>query len=155
MRVFETVFPGGPIEVLGETLPDRPGLPRVDDPRQGPAEALKAWAAEGRGGEARRWWVVACDMPRWTSADLQAWWLRAREADPEAEAWVVAEVEGRLQPLGGFLPGALVLALPAVASSRLMDLWEAQPGRSLSEEGGRWVDVDDPAALARFLQNPV
>lgn len=155
VRVFEAVFPGGPVEILGEPLPDRPGLPRVDDPRLGPAEALKAWADQGGGAAARRWWVVACDLPRWTEGDLRAWSARALAADPGAEAWVVAEVEGRLQPLGGFLPGSLAPALLPVANKRLMGLWEALPGLKLPEGGRQWGDVDDPEALARFLQNPV
>jgi molybdopterin-guanine dinucleotide biosynthesis protein A len=155
VRVFGAVFPGGPVELLGEPLPDHAGLFRVEDPRQGPAEALKAWAAQGRGGAARRWWVVACDLPRWTEADLRAWWLRARAIDPAEEAWVVAEVDGRIQPLGGFLPGRLVGCLPGVATPRLTDLWQALPGRALPSQGAHWLDVDDPEALARFLRNPV
>ncbi|HJW33786.1 MAG TPA: NTP transferase domain-containing protein [Holophagaceae bacterium] len=153
--VFEAVFPEGPVEILGEPLPDRPGLPRVEDPRQGPAEALKAWAAQGRGGGARRWWVLACDLPRWTEADLRDWWIQARAADPGGAAWVVAEVEGRLQPLGGFLPSGLLPALRDEATHRLVGLWEALPGRKVSTDGACWRDVDDPEALARFLQNPV
>ncbi len=155
VRVFEAVFPGGPVEILGEPLPDRPGLFRMDDPRRGPAEALKAWAAQGRGGAARRWWVVACDLPRWTEADLRDWWTQALAVDPTGATWVVAEVEGHLQPLGGFLPAGLLPALGDVATSRLGGLWEALPGRKVSTGGDRWVDVDDPEALARVLRNPV
>ena len=41
VRVFESVFPGGPILVLGEPLPDRPELQALEDPREGPAMALR------------------------------------------------------------------------------------------------------------------
>ncbi len=155
VRVFEAVFPGGPVEVVGEPLPDRPELPRTEDPREGPAVALRAWAGQGRGGRARRWWVVACDLPRWGEGELRAWWARAEAADPRAEAWVVAEVEGQLQPLGGWLPGELVPGLRGVEVRRLSELWAALPGRQVSESGACWVDVDDPEALARFLRTPV
>ncbi len=155
VRVFEGVFPGGPVTVLGEPLPDRPGLHRIDDPRQGPAIALQAWARQGGGAAALRWWVVACDLPRWTEGDLRAWWDRARELDPAGEAWVVAEVAGHLQPLGGFLPMGLLPALLDVETRSLWGLWEALPGLKVSEAGACWADVDDPVALARFLQNPV
>jgi molybdopterin-guanine dinucleotide biosynthesis protein A len=155
VRIFEAVFPQGPIEVLGEPLPDRPELYRVEDPRQGPAVALKAWAAQGRAGGAQRWWVVACDLPRWDEGALRGWWEQARAADPDAAVWLVAEVLGQLQPLGGFLPGRLVPTLLQVDSRRLLDLWRALPGRKLPASGGHWEDVDEPEALTRFLQNPV
>ncbi len=98
VRVFEAVFPGGPVELLGEPLPDRPDLRPMDDPRLGPAEALKAWAAQGRGEHARRWWVVACDLPRWTEADLRAWWSQVLVADPEGAVWVVPKWRGTCSP---------------------------------------------------------
>ncbi|MBI3131358.1 MAG: NTP transferase domain-containing protein [Acidobacteria bacterium] len=152
VRVFESVFSGGPVEILGAPLPDRPELPQVEDPREGPAVALRAWASLGRGAGALRWWVVACDLPRWSEGELRAWWAQARAADPGAEAWVVAEVDGRMQPLGGFLPAALVPALFHVQTPRLVDLWGALPGRVVPTGGDPWIDVDEPEALARFLQ---
>ncbi|HJV88873.1 MAG TPA: NTP transferase domain-containing protein [Holophagaceae bacterium] len=155
VRVYEAVFPGGPVELLGEALPDRPELPRMEDPREGPAVALRAWAAGGGAGRARRWWVVACDLPRWSPGDLLTWWRLAQAVDPRAEAWVVAEVEGRLQPLGGFLPGALVRRLRGLEDARLGGLWAALPGHKVSTQGLHWVDVDDPEGLERFLRSPV
>jgi molybdopterin-guanine dinucleotide biosynthesis protein A len=155
VRIFQANFPTGPVEILGEGLPDRPDLAPVSDPRQGPAAALRAWAALGRGELAQRWWVVACDCPGWREADLRAWWGRVREVDPEGTAWVVAEVEGRLQPLGGMLPAALLPALAAQGTPRLGELWGALPGRRVPASGACWTDVDDPEALARFLRTPV
>lgn len=155
VRVFEAVFPGGPVEVLGEPLPDRAELARTEDPREGPAVALRTWAGLDRGGNAGRWWVVACDLPRWDEADLRAWWARAEAVDPAAAAWVVAEVEGHLQPLGGWLPGRLVPGLRGVEARRLSDLWAALPGCRVPESRAAWADVDDPEDLARFLRTPV
>ena len=42
--VFAAVFPDGPVQVLGDPLPDHPDLPRLEDPREGPAVALRTWA---------------------------------------------------------------------------------------------------------------
>lgn len=153
VRVFQSVVPGGPVRLLGAPLPEAPDLPCLEDPRQGPAVALRTWAAGPDPEAASRWWVLACDLPRWTAADLEGWWRRAREADPGAEAWVVAEVEGRLQPLGGFLPSALTPALVAQSGTRLRDLLAALPHRILTASGACWTDVDDSEALEEFHRN--
>lgn len=150
VRIFRQRAPEGPVQLLGAPLPDLPDLPRLEDPRQGPAVALRLWAG-GRGpAAARRWWVVACDLPRWRPEDLEGWWARAQAEDPEGEAWVVAEVAGRLQPLGGFLPSALAGALAATTSPRLQDLVAGLPHRILTEVGPCWMDVDDSDALVQF-----
>lgn len=148
--VFHAVAPQGPVQLLGAPLPDRPFLPCLEDPREGPAVALRAWASGAGPQAARRWWVLACDLPRWRSEDLEGWWARVRAADPTGEAWVVAEVAGRLQPLGGFLPAALVGALAAQPATRLRDLLEVLPHRILTESGDCWRDVDDSEALVDF-----
>lgn len=155
VRIFEAVAPGGPVVLLGSALPDRPDLAVVADPGEGPAVALRTWAARGEGGPARRWWVVACDLPRWREADLRVWWETVQAVDPEGRAWVLAEVEGHLQPLGGMLPAELLPALASLEGRRLGELWGALPGKRVPAVGDCWVDVDDPEALARFLRTPV
>ena len=148
-RVFESVFPGGPIRVLGDPLPDRPDLPAFDDPRQGPAAALRAWAL-AETPSARRWWVVACDQVRWTPARLQAWAQRAEAADPAAAHWVMAQHGGHLQPLGSWLPDGLRSRLAAAPHRSLMALAEALPHLLLPCDGPEWVDVDTPEERRAF-----
>ncbi|HLO68540.1 MAG TPA: NTP transferase domain-containing protein [Holophaga sp.] len=150
VRVFEAVFPGGPVRVLGEPLPDRPGLPRVEDPRQGPAAALIAWAAQERAFP-RRWWAVPCDQVRWDREALQAWHAAAEAADPEGGAWVVAEGEVHRQWLGGFLGGSLLPALAAREARSLHALAGTLPGVALAWPGPWWSDVDTPEALAAWM----
>jgi molybdopterin-guanine dinucleotide biosynthesis protein A len=148
--VFEAVFPGGPIQVLGGALPDRPDLAPLDDPREGPAEALRRWAARssGNGGPSQvhplRWWILACDQIRWTPDALAAWHARAAAADPEAGCWVLARHRGRLQPLGGFLADALAPRLSALPGAALMALVDALPCRILDAAGDAWMDQDRP-----------
>lgn len=143
VRVFEAVFPGGPVQVLGEALPDRPDLAPRDDPRQGPAEALRRWAA-APGAQPRHWWIVACDQIRWTPEALAAWHARAAAADPGAEHWVLARHQGRLQPLGGFLAGVLAPRLAGAPGAALMALVDALPCRILEAAGEAWLDQDIP-----------
>lgn len=150
VRVFEAVFPGGPIQVLGEALPERPELPRSDDPREGPAVALRSWAA-GRAPEVDRWWVVGCDQVRWTRDRLAAWAATCAAADPGSVRWVLARHDGRLQPLGGWLPHALRPALAASTERSLMALAESLPHLVLPREGSEWLDVDTPEERLRFL----
>ena len=149
VRVFEAVFPGGPIQVLGEALSDRPGLAVVADPRQGPGAALRAWAATSAPA-ASRWWVVACDQVRWTPERLEAWAHRARAADPDAGHWVLARHGDRLQPLGGWLPGALRPLLARASSRSLMALAESLPHLVLPCDGPEWMDVDTPEERRAF-----
>ena len=148
-QVFESVFPGGPILVLGDPLPDRPGLPRLDDPREGPAVALRTWAA-GESPEVDRWWVVACDQVRWTSERLAEWARIGEIEDPDATRWVMALHGGQLQPLGGWLPSALRPALAASTARSLMVLAASLPYLALPREGSEWADVDTPEERRDF-----
>jgi molybdopterin-guanine dinucleotide biosynthesis protein A len=147
--VFEALWPSGPVVVLGEPLPDRPGLPRLDDPREGPAVALRRWCAAPAPAE-DRWWVVACDQVRWTPERLEAWFQRATAADPGATRWVMAEHDGRLQPLGGFLPGLLRPALAHGTERSLIRLAQGVPHLVLPAEGPEWLDLDTPEDRRAF-----
>lgn len=149
VRVFESVFPGGVAQVLGDPLPDRPDLPVIEDPRGGPARALQAWADQ-KAPAAGRWWVVACDQVRWSPAALEAWARRAEAADPDGARWVVARHGGRLQPLGGWLPSSLRPALAAAAPRSLMALVESLPHLVLPCDGPEWMDVDTPEERRAF-----
>jgi molybdopterin-guanine dinucleotide biosynthesis protein A len=149
VRVFATVFPKGPVLVLGEPLPDRPELPHLDDPREGPAAALRLWASAAA-PEVDRWWVVACDQVRWTPESLRAWAGLCAAADPAADHWVVGLHEGHLQPLGGWLPASL---RPLLAASRETSLWRlatALPHLALPQAGPEWTDVDTPEDRRAF-----
>lgn len=149
VSVFRSVFPAGPIQVLGEPLRDHPGLEAVEDPRQGPAAALAHWA--GRPAPAVDfWWVVACDQVRWRAEDLRAWAEQAFQVDPGHGRWVLGRSEGRLQPLGGFLPHGL---RPALAASEARSLWrlaESLPHLALDSGLRGWRDVDTPEEKKRF-----
>lgn len=147
VRVFEQVFAGGPIQVLGAPVPERPELDTVEDPREGPAIALATWA-RGEVPRARRWWIVACDQVRWTPQALLAWHAEALEVDPEADAWVLAEREGIPQYLGGFLGAALLGAVAASEARSLKALRSALPCRLRPAAGEEWRDVDRPEDLA-------
>ncbi len=149
VQVFETVFPGAPIQVLGDPLPDRPDLPVIEDARQGPARALQAWAAQ-EAPAVRRWWVVACDQVRWTPASLEAWARRAEAADPQAFHWIVARHGGHLQPLGGWLPSVLRPQVAASAPRSLTALAESLPHLLLPCDGPEWRDVDTPEERREF-----
>lgn len=149
VRVFEAVFPGAPLQVLGEPLPDRPDLTVIEDSREGPAAALRTWAA-GEAPAVRRWWVVACDQVRWTPERLDAWARRAEAADPGALHWVVASHGDRLQPLGGWVPAALRPAIAAAAHHSLVALAQSLPHLVLPAEGPEWLDVDTPEERRAF-----
>ncbi|WP_243303905.1 NTP transferase domain-containing protein [Geothrix oryzisoli] len=149
VRVFEAVFPGAPIQVLGEPLPDRPDLAVLEDAREGPAKALRAWAAL-EAPAVRRWWVVACDQVRWTPSGLAAWAIRAEAADPQADRWIVAQHGGHLQPLGGWLPSALRPGLAVSTVHALTALAESLPHLALPCDGPEWRDVDTPEERRAF-----
>ena len=149
VRVFEAAFPAGPILVLGEPLPDRPELMHLDDPREGPAVALRAWAASGV-GEADRWWVVACDQVRWTTERLLAWDRICWAADPGGALWIMALQGGSLQPLGSWFPTALRPALAATQERSLVRLATVLPHLALPSDGEEWLDVDTPEERRRF-----
>lgn len=145
MRVFRELCPEAPVRILGAALPDWPELTPLDDPREGPAEALRHWARNPE-SEAERWWVVACDLPHWSPAALAAWMARACSVDPKAECWVLARVEDRIQFLGGFLPSGLRTRLAAAPGRSLHALMEALPHRILDAEGPEWEDLDEPGS---------
>jgi molybdopterin-guanine dinucleotide biosynthesis protein A len=149
VRVFASVFPGGPILILGDPLPDWPDLPRLDDPHEGPAVALRTWAKTDR-PQADRWWVVACDQVRWTPARLAAWSGVDASDDPTLTHWVMAVHNGHLQPLGGWLPNALRPALAASNARSLMALVASLPHLAIPCEGDEWADVDTPEDRRRF-----
>jgi len=147
VRVFEEIFPSGPIQILGEPVFERPGLSCLSDPREGPARALAAWAASGP-PRAARWWVVACDQVRWTGPALRAWVDQAIESDPTGSRWVLAEQAERLQFLGGFLGAALLPSLAISTARSLRALTEGVPTVILPREGPEWLDVDSLEDLA-------
>lgn len=149
LEVFRALAPEGPVAVVGSSLPDHPEVPALEDPRQGPAVALRTWAAQGP-PPARRWWVVACDQVRWTSQALEAWLITAEAADPEGRAWVVMESEGQRQPLGGFLGGALVEGLAAAEGCSLKALMEGLPVRVEAGPGREGRDIDTRAELREW-----
>ena len=155
VRCFETVFPGAPIQVLGEALPDRPDLPHQDDPRQGPAVALRTWAGAEVVPNIDVWWIVACDQVRWTAERLTAWASRREAEDPAATRWVMAMHAGHLQPLGGWLPSVLRPALAASSARSLMALVESLPHLALPSDGTEWLDVDSPEDRAKFEKERV
>lgn len=149
VRVFEAVFPDAPILVLGDPLPDRPELPHLDDPREGPAVALRAWA-RAEVPEVDRWWIVACDQVRWTPARLRAWAATCEGEDASATRWVMARHAGHLQPLGGWFPSTLRPALATSTMSSLVALAASVPYLAISHEGAEWVDVDTPKERRDF-----
>jgi len=150
--VFEHVFPGAPIQVLGAPIPDRQELGNLVDPRLGPARALAHWAA-GSSPFVSRWWVVACDQIRWTVPNLEAWVALALTEDPSGENWVLAEHEGRIQYLGGFLGASLVPGIAATQATSLRELAESLPCRIMASTGAEWLDVDQPEDLVRSPEN--
>jgi len=143
VRVFAALFPGGPVQVLGEPLPDHPDLPRLEDPREGPAVALRTWARL-EAPAVDRWWVVACDQVRWTPQRLSAWARISEATDPEAARWVMALHDGHLQPLGGWLPDGFRALLAASTERSLYALATRLPHLALPSDGAEWVDVDTP-----------
>jgi len=149
VQIFETVFPGAPIQILGEPLPDRPELPCLDDPREGPAVALRTWAvAEAPAVDA--WWIVACDQVRWAPERLAAWSEARALADPSAAHWVMALHDGHLQTLGGWLPASFRPALAAATATSMWALAKSLPHLALPRDGAEWDDVDTPEERARF-----
>jgi molybdopterin-guanine dinucleotide biosynthesis protein A len=152
VAVFGSVFPEGPVQLLGQALPDHPELPPLADPSAGPAVALRHWADLTRAQpQPSRWWVVPCDQLRWTPELLIAWHQAAVAADPEATHWVMARHGGRLQPLGGFLAASLLPLIAPLPVRSLMAMAEALPSLSLDSPGEHWLDVDTPEALQAFL----
>lgn len=147
--LFKTVFPDAPVLILGEPLPDHPGLPWLDDPREGPAVALRAWAL-AEVPKVDRWWIVACDQVRWTPERLAEWAAMGEREDPTASRWVMALHDGHLQTLGGWMPHALRPALAASTAGSLKALAAGLPHLALPREGDEWADVDTPEERREF-----
>lgn len=146
LRVFRSQHPQGPVRLLGAALPEHPDLLPFEDPREGPALALRHWAPRET-LLATRWWIVACDQIFWSPERYRRWEGQALAADPRAERWVLARVEGRLQFLGGFLATALLPSLAQLPQRSLWGLHEQLPVCLLEAEGPEWDDVDTPEAL--------
>lgn len=147
VHVFQAVFASGPVMVLGDSLPDQPGWPCVEDPRLGPAVALRTWAAVAAPA-VDRWWVTACDQVRWTPERLEAWAVACESADPLALHWILALHEGHSQPLGSWLPTGLRPALATAVATSLQGLVEELPHLLLPQAGPEWKDVDTPSERA-------
>lgn len=150
VSVFRSVVPDGPIQIIGEALPDFLDLPRVEDSREGPAVALRRWAASDP-TPARRWWVAGCDQVRWTGDAFASWLV---EAEAAGEAWAITVRDGHRQPLGGFIASALLPALARADARSLRALLDALPLRELA--GAAWAgeDIDTPGDLAAFTRDP-
>jgi hypothetical protein len=146
VRVFEEVFPKGPIRILGKPVSERSELENFEDSRQGPARALAAWAA-ATPPMVLRWWVLACDQVRWTPLALEAWFAVAVAADPEAQAWVLAQHDTHTQYLGGFLGSTLIPAIAHSSAKSLRGLAEELPTVILPSSGPGWLDIDSPEDL--------
>ena len=154
VRVFREVFPGGPVQILGEPLPDiedlkGKGITVVSDPRQGPAVALSTWA-RSEPPPAVRWWVVPCDQVTWTTTDLLAWYSLADDADPKGRGWVMVREGEREQPLGGFMGSRLLPSLASFEESRVRDLVARLPRCIVASQAYRGLDVDVPSDLAAW-----
>lgn len=150
VSVFSAVVPDGPVQIIGEPLPDHPDLPRFDDPREGPAVALRSWAASTP-PPARRWWVLGCDQVRWRQEAFASW---LTEAEAAGEAWAITIRDGRRQPLGGFIASALLPVLARADARNLRALMDALPLQELA--GAAWAgeDIDTPEELAGFRRGP-
>jgi hypothetical protein len=148
--VFREVFPEGPVQLLGQPLPDRPELPMAEDPGQGPARALALWAAAPI-ARPFRWWVAPCDQVRWTAGDLRAWHAAATAADPRGTRWVLARNGDHVQYLGGFLGGGRVPELAGLAAPSLRELAAALQATVLDWPGAVWEDVDTPEAFRAWV----
>ncbi len=154
VTVFQSVCPDGPVQVLGEALTDRPDLPVLEDPRQGPVAALKHWAATPA-PSVDLWWVVACDQVRWREEDLRSWMALAQAADPEQRHWVIGRSDWYLQPLGGLLPHGLRPALATAKAASLRALAESLPHCILDSTLPGWRDVDTQEARKAFEDESV
>jgi len=139
VRVFEDSFPGALVRVLGNPVPERPELRVVEDPRQGPAVALRTWA-QAEEATLDWWWIAACDQMRWTPEALQAWFRRATTE----RRWTMGSHGGHIQSVGSWLPGELLPALREQAGHSLRSLMEQLPHRVLEVEGPEWLDLDTP-----------
>lgn len=119
------------------------GLPWLPDlrPGRGPLAGIESALQEGGW-----WWVVACDLPGVSTADLQRL-AAARVEDRPAVAWV----EGRCQPLLGLYgPGQLApvrLALDAGRSRAVETVGTLDPVRV---DLGPLANLNTPEEFARW-----
>lgn len=139
VRVFETAFPGAVVRVLGNPVPERPDLKVVEDPRQGPAVALKAWA-EGEDARVDWWWMAACDQMRWTPEALRAWFQRATGE----RTWTMGRHLDHIQSMGSWVPGELLPSLREQDCRSIRALMDKLPHRLLDVDGPEWMDLDTP-----------
>lgn len=156
IRVFRAGFPRGPVQILGEPLPDigdtmGAGITVVQDPHQGPAVALTTWA-RSEPPPAVRWWVVPCDQVDWTTADLLAWYSLADDADPKGRGWVMVREGEREQPLGGFMGSMLLPSLATFEETRVRDLVARLPRCIVKSDAYRGLDVDVPTDLEAWTK---
>ncbi|MBS1784505.1 MAG: NTP transferase domain-containing protein [Acidobacteria bacterium] len=147
VTVFRSVVPEGPVHIVGAPLPDFPGLPRLEDPREGPAVALRAWAASSP-PHALRWWVLACDQPRWNAKSFESWLAEAESVD---EAWALVVRDGHRQPLGGFLTASILPRLIQSEARSLHGLMDGLPLGILSGVAWMGADIDTPGDLEAFV----
>ena len=157
VRVFREMFPRGPVQILGEPLPDIEDLLGTEiavvlDPHQGPAVALSTWA-RSEPPPAIRWWVVPCDQVTWTPGDLSAWYSLADDADPKGRGWVMVQEDNREQPLGGFIGSQLLPSLASFEESRVRDLVARLPRCIVKSDAYRGLDVDLPADLDAWAKS--
>ena len=68
----------------------------------------------------------------------------------DAARWVLALHGGRLQPLGGWLPASLRLALAGSSARSLVALAESLPHLAVPAEGPEWLDADTPEERQTF-----
>ncbi len=156
VRVFRDVFPRGPVQILGEPLPDIEdlvdnGITVVSDPHQGPAVAISTWA-RSEPPPTIRWWVVPCDQVAWTAADLSAWFSLAGDADPKGRGWVMAREGEREQPLGGFIGSMLLPLVASFEETRVRDMVARLPRCIVKSDAYRGIDVDFPADLEAWAE---
>jgi hypothetical protein len=154
--VFREIFPNGPVQILGEPLPDIEdmmdvGINLVSDPHQGPAVALFTWA-RSEPPPVVRWWAVPCDQVAWTAPDLLAWYSLADAADPKGRGWVMVQESEREQPLGGFIGSTLLPSLASFEDSRVRDLVARMPRCIVKCDAYRGLDEDDPADLEAWAK---
>nr|WP_320133099.1 NTP transferase domain-containing protein [uncultured Holophaga sp.] len=139
VRVFEEAFPDATLRILGNPVPERPELRSVEDPRQGPAIALRSWAI-AEDAQVDWWWIAACDQVRWHPEALKAWFTQATAGG----IWTLGSQGGRFQPMGSWFPGSLLPLLASTEARSVHALLEHLPHRLLEVTGQEWLDLDTP-----------
>jgi ribosomal-protein-alanine N-acetyltransferase len=125
----------------------------VADEGEGPARALMTAAAAAR---AEWLFVVAGDQPRMSAA---LWARLAGETTRDAVDAVVAEVDGRRQPLGALYRRAALVALSELPTSLqgMLDRLRTRVVDALAlgaEECAAFEDADTPADATRLSLKP-